>query len=170
MKFKIAVHAIIGIIATCACSAFVEAATSCANVTLRVNIVSEATLSTGTTESLNIKAARNPGISAQKNGVGVAASVRDGSTPATLTMVASNDWENGTDAIPSAAVTATTGDTSCYFSPAVPGTRNKASSDTVVGQGCSGSYTETFNLYLAKSWNCATGNHDIVVTYILAAP
>jgi hypothetical protein len=170
MKFKIAVRAIIGAIAVCMNPAVIDAATSSANVGLRATIISEATLSAGTIESPNIKAGRNPGNAARRSNPGVTANVRAGSTPATLTIVANNDWEDEPGVAPAVAARATGSDTTCYFFPSTPVSRGKPSHDAPLWQGCSGSYSETFNLYLAKNWNCATDNHTVTVTYILTAP
>jgi hypothetical protein len=171
MKFKITVLAMIGIVVSLAGSAFVEAATSSANVTLHVAIASEATLSADTTEFPYNKTRRISGVSTQKSGAGVTANVRMGSSPATLTIVANKDSDTGTEIIPAPLVTATSADRTCYFSPDIPGTQsNKSSPETMGTQGCSGSYTETFDMYLAKSWKCKTGSQTITVTYTLTAP
>ena len=37
-------------------------------------------------------------------------------------------------------------------------------------QGCSASYSESFNWYLAKSWNCDTGKRTVTVIYTLTSP
>lgn len=159
MKLKMIIPATIGIIVGLAGSTLVEAATSSAKVSLRAEIVSEATLNAAA------------GVFAEKSGAGVTANVRNGSSPATLTVAASKDSDTGTETVPVASVTAKTANTTCYFAPDVPVTQRKTSShETVAEQGCSGSYTETFNLYLAKNWKCATGSNNVTVIYTLTAP
>lgn len=156
MKFKITIPAMIGIIVSLAGPVFVEAATSSsARVTMRAEIASRATLSATTTGS-----------------AGVTANVITGSSPATLTVTASNDSGTGTEIIPAASVTATSVNGTCSFSPDVRSAPRTNSSPETMGtqQGCSGSYTETFDMYLAKTWKCAAGSQPVTVTYTLTAP
>lgn len=139
-----------------------QAATRSARVNLRVEIPSRANLSAD--------AGGVSGLSAERSGSGVSASVRAGSSPVTLTLQATHDSGDGIQTVPAAAATATTAAKAAAFPPDQPGARNNASRDSASGQGCSGSYTETFNLYLEKSWSCANGNRPVTLTYTLSAP
>lgn len=148
---------------------FVGAATSSTRVALRAEIVSQATLSTAVTESAGNRRTAIP--AADKRGANVIANARTGSSPVTLTLVACNDSQAGMEIIPAAFVTARKAGEACNFLPADPGKPNRtSSSDPVPEQGCSGSYTETFNLYLSKTSNCATGAQPVTVTYTLSSP
>ncbi|MHC1729622.1 MAG: hypothetical protein AB9866_27080 [Syntrophobacteraceae bacterium] len=76
------------------------------------------------------------------------ARVSSGSVPATLTVSASDDLPAGSNIDPVAAVTARVADASGNMLPAAE------------AWGCLSSYSETFNWYLGKSWNCDTGKES----------
>ncbi|MFZ0929258.1 MAG: hypothetical protein WAN11_11695 [Syntrophobacteraceae bacterium] len=171
MKCKLAILAIFILILRYTGPASVEAATSTAHVTLSVTIppTSQLTLD-DTTLDPNIKLGRGRRILAAQNSAGATATVRGSSTPAILTVAAIDDWMTGTDADPAAAATATVKDASGNLFLAAPDARNETASHTAEGQGCSASYSETFNWYLEKSWNCDTGKRTITVIYTLTSP
>ena len=171
MKCKLAILAIFILILRYTCPASVEAATSTAHVTLSVTIEpsSQLTLNDNSNDP-NIKSAGNRRISAAQNSAGATASVRTGATPAILTVAAIDDLMIGTDLDPSAAVTATVTDASGNLFLAAPTARNETAPRAAPGQGCSASYSETFNWYLEKSWNCDTGKRTVTVIYTLTSP
>jgi hypothetical protein len=87
-----------------------------------------------------------------------------------LTVAAIDDLTTGTDVDPSAAATATVTDASGNLLLAAPAARNEPAPRAAAGQGCSASYSETFNWYLEKSWNCDTGKRTVTVIYTLTSP
>lgn len=101
---------------------------------------------------------------------GATAKVRNEATPAILTVAATNDSMNGSDTDPVAGATATATDPSGNLFLAAPAVRNETVPRATAGQGCSSSYSETFNWYLEKSWNCDTGKRTVTVVYTLTLP
>lgn len=171
MKCKLAILAIFILILRYTGPASLEAATSTATVTLHVTIgpSSQLTLNDNS-NGPNIESGGNRRVSAARNCAGATASVRTGSTPAILTIAARDDLMTGTDADPVAAITATAMDASGNLLLTAPAARNEPVPRSAVGQGCSASYSETFNWYLEKSWNCDTGKRSVTVTYTLTSP
>jgi hypothetical protein len=151
--------------------ASVEAATSTAQVTLSVTIgpSSQLTLNDNS-NGPNIKSGRNRRISATHNSAGATASVRTGAAPAILTVSAINDSMNGSGYDPIAGITATVTDTDGNLFLAAPAARNETGPRAAAGQGCSASYSETFNWYLQKNWNCDAGKRTVTVIYTLTSP
>jgi len=171
MKCKLAILAIFILTLRYTCPASVEAATSTAHVTVSVTIEpsSQLTLNDNSNDP-NIKSSGNRGISGAQNRAGATASVRTGAAPAMLTVAAIDDLTTGTDVDPSAAATATVTDASGNLLLAAPAARNEPAPRAAAGHGCSASYSETFNWYLEKSWNCDTGKRTVTVIYTLASP
>jgi hypothetical protein len=77
---------------------------------------------------------------------------------------------NGSDTDPIAGATATATDPSGNLFLAAPDAGNETVHHAAAGQGCSASYSETFNWYLEKSWNCDTGKRTVTVIYTLTSP
>ncbi len=171
VKCKLAILAISILIPGYAGLAFVEAATSTAHVTLSVTIEPSSQLTLDdTTSDPNIKYGRGRRIPAAQSSAGATASVRTGAALAILTVAASDDLINGSDTDLIAGSTATATDASGGLFLAAPDARNEAVPRNAAGQGCSASYSETFNWYLEKSWNCDTGKRTIKVIYTLTSP
>ncbi|MGO9020397.1 MAG: hypothetical protein ACLQVJ_18830 [Syntrophobacteraceae bacterium] len=158
MKCKLAILAIFILILRYTGPAFVEAATGTARVTITFTVAPSSQLTL------------NDNSNDPNRKSGATAKVRTGTTPAILTVVASDDWMTGTDADPAAAATATVKDASGNLFLAAPDARNETASHTAEGQGCSASYSETFNWYLEKTWNCDTEKRTVKVTYTLTSP
>ncbi|HYA42227.1 MAG TPA: hypothetical protein VEF34_13045 [Syntrophobacteraceae bacterium] len=166
MKSKTAVLAILILFLKYSSPVFVEAATARANVTLHVTIepVSQLTLNGNSNDD------RNSRIGALNDGVGAIANVRPGSTPAILTVTARDDLMKGVDidALSVAGATVTDANGHLFLdAPAAPGETDPAD---VAGTGCTASYSETFNWYLKKNWNCDTGKQTVTIIYTLASP
>ena len=147
----------------------VEAATATETLTINAEVLARATLTLGTA-AINFSDADPdsvPSIAANENPVSVTARVRTaaGSTP-TLTVQASGDLTSGTDTIPISNVTWT-----ASGAPFVGGTMNApvAQSAATFGPG-SGSYTGSFDFFLANSWDYEVGNYTATATYTLTAP
>jgi hypothetical protein len=171
VKCKLAILAISILIPGYAGLAFVEAATSTAHVTLSVTIEPSSQLTLDdTTSDPNIKYGRGRRIPAAQSSAGATAMVRNGATPAILTVAASDDLTNWSDTDPIASATATATDPSGNLFLAAPDSRNEIIHRAAAGQGCSASYSETFNWYLEKSWNCDTGKRTVTVIYTLTSP
>jgi len=171
MKCKLAILTIFMLILRYTGPASVEAATSTAHVTVSVTIgpSSQFTLNENSNDP-NIKSAGNRRVSAAQDSAGAIANVRTGTAPAILTVAAIDDWITGTDADPAAAATATVKDASGNLFLAAPAARNDTAPPAAEGQGCSASYSETFNWYLEKSWSCNTGKRTVTVIYTLTSP
>jgi hypothetical protein len=171
MKYKLACLAIFVLIVRYPGPAFVEAATSTATVTLHVTIgpSSQLTLNDSTADP-SIKFRKGRLISATKFGAGATAGVKTGSTPAILTVAASDDLMTREDNDPTSGVTATVTDTSGNLFLAAPADPNQPANRTAAGQGCSASHSDTFNWYLEKSWNCDSAKHGVTVIYTLTSP
>jgi hypothetical protein len=171
VKCKIAIMAIFIFIPGYTGPVFVEAATSTAHVTVSVTIEPTLQLTLDdTTADPNIKLGRGRRIPAAQSSAGATAMVRNGATPAILTVAANGDLINGSDTDPIAGSTATVTDASGGLFLAAPDARNEAVPRNAAGQGCSASYSETFNWYLEKSWNCDTGKRTVTVIYTLTSP
>jgi hypothetical protein len=137
--------------------AFVGAATSRAVVTLKVRIERSSILTVN----------NDPG----RSGVhGATASVRDASAPAVLTVETTNESADSPDFDPVTGVTARASDAHGNFSPAFPARPDEAAPRPLERQGCLASYSETFNWYLVKTWNCDTGKNSVTVIYTLTSP
>ena len=159
MKCRLVILAIFILIPGYTGPAFVEAATSTAHVTLSVTIEPASQL------TLN----DNPNDPNTKPGA--TAKVRNEATPAILTVAASDNLMNGSDTDPVAGATATATDPNGnLFVAAPPDAQNGTVPRAAAGQGCSASYSETFNWYLEKSWNCDTGKRTVTVIYTLTSP
>jgi hypothetical protein len=171
LKCKLAILAIFILILRYTGPASVEAATSTATVTLHVTIgpSSQLTLNDNS-NGPNIESGGNRRVPAVRDSAGAIASVRTGSTPAILTVAASKDFMTGTEVDPAATVKATVTDASGNLFLPAPAARNEPAPRSAVGQGCSASYSETFNMYLEKSWNCDTGKRSVTVIYTLTSP
>ena len=152
VKCKLAILAMSILIPGYTGPAFVEAATSTAHLTLGVIIEPSSRLTLN--DSSN----------------SATASVRTGAAPAILTVVAGNDSTNGSDSDPIAGSTASATDASGNLLMTAPAARNETFPRSAAGQGCSASYSETFNWYLEKSWNCDTGKRTVTVIYTLTSP
>jgi hypothetical protein len=158
VKCKPAILAMFILIAGYAGPVFVEAATSTARVTLRVTIEAASQLTLNDNSN---------GANAKS---GATASVRNGATPAILTVAAGGDLTNGSDTDPIAGSTATAMDPSGNLFLTAPRAGNETAPRAAEGRGCSASYSETFNWYLEKSWNCDTGKRSVTVIYTLTSP
>ena len=158
MKCKLAILAIFILILRYTGPAFVEAATGTARVTITFTVEPSSQL------TLNDNS-KDPNRKS-----GATAKVRTGTTPAILTVAASDDLITGADADPSAAGLAAVTDRSGNFFLEAPAPRNETDSPAAAGQGCSASYSETFNWYLEKSWKCNTEKRTVKVTYTLTSP
>lgn len=168
MKYKVAIPAILAILMACMGAAYVEAATATATVNLHVTIApsSQLTLNDNSNDP-KANSGGNRRIPAATNRAGATARVSTGTTPAILTVAASNDLMDGTDIDPIAGVTASAKDTSGNLLLAAPAIRDE---DAPGGLGCLTSYSETFNWYMAKSWSCSPGKNTVTVTYTLTSP
>ncbi|MGO9532356.1 MAG: hypothetical protein ACLP3B_14420 [Syntrophobacteraceae bacterium] len=158
VKCKIAIMAIFILFLGYTGPVFVEAATRTAHVTLTFTVESSSRL------TLN-DSSNNPNVKS-----GATASVRSGAAPAILTVAAIDDLTNVSDSDPIAGATATAMDPSGNLFLSPPAARNEAVPRNAAGQGCSASYSETFNWYLEKSWNCDTGKRTVTVIYTLTSP
>jgi hypothetical protein len=158
MKCKLAIHAMFILIAGYTGPAFVEAATRSAYLTLTFTVEpsSQLTLNDNSNDP-NMKS-------------GAIARVRNGATPAILTVTAGGDLMKGSDTDPIAGSTATATDASGNLFLAAPAAGNETVPRAAEGRGCSASYSETFNWYLEKSWNCDTGKRTVTVIYTLTSP
>ncbi|MGC9966822.1 MAG: hypothetical protein ABSE08_15570 [Syntrophobacteraceae bacterium] len=170
MKYKVAIPAILAILMACMGAAYVEAATATATVTLHVTIApsSQLTLNDNSNDP-KPSSGGNRRIPAATNRAGATARVSTASTPAILTVAASNDLMGGADIDPIAGVTASAKDTSGNLLLAAPAIRDE-DAPGAGGVGCLTSYSETFNWYMAKSWSCSPGKNTVTVTYTLTSP
>jgi len=160
LKCKLAILAMFILISGYTGLAFVEAATATSSVHLTLTFTVEPSSQLTLNDNSN-----DPNIKA-----GATARVRNGATPAILTVAANGDLINGSDTDPIAGSTATATDASGGLFLAAPDARNEAVPRNAAGQGCSASYSETFNWYLEKSWNCDTGKRTVTVIYTLTSP
>jgi hypothetical protein len=152
IKSKPAIIAILILLLAFMRPACLQAATSKATATVRVTIESSSRLTLG----------ENP----KKNSAQASASVKDGATPALLTVTAGNDPLD-----PVADATATASDRNGNQFPAVPSSRTETVSRAAsIAQGCSASYSETFYWYLSKNWYCDTGKNSVTVIFTLTSP
>lgn len=157
VKCKLAILAMFILISGYAGPAFVEAATRTARVTLTFTVEPSSRLTLhGNFNDPNVKS-------------GATASVGTGATPAILTVAASDDSMTGSDS-PIARTTATAKDKKGNLFLAAPADRNETVHRAVAHKGCSASYSETFNWYIEKSWNCDTGKRTVTVIYTLTSP
>lgn len=144
------------------------------NVTLSATVASTAklTLSTSTITFPDGDPDIPSPIAALENGAIVTAKVKTGSSAnsATLKVLAADDLKSGSDTIPITNVTSTATNTSGSFFTAGPVTWSKTALGATVGQGNSGSFSGTFNWFLANSWTYATGNYTTTAIYTLTAP
>ncbi len=143
-------------------------ASATTNVTVNSAVGARASLVFGTT-TIGFPDA-DPGtvssIPATQNAVSVTASVRSGSSSvSTLQVQAAGDLTSGSDTIPISNVTWTA--TGAGF---VPGTMNKATAQTAGSWTGPGQRSGSFSYFMANSWNYATGNYSVTVTYTLSAP
>ena len=157
VKCRLAIALILAFLLTSVSAAYVQAATARATVTMNVTILphSQLTLSD------------NPNAT---GGVGATASVQSGSSPAILTVSASNDSMKGMDIDPVAGVTATAADLGGVLLFSAPAARGQTPPGAAAEDGCPASYSETFNWYLTKSWSCSSDKNTVTLTYTLTSP
>lgn len=157
-RFKLAICAILTLLPVYVFATNAQAATSTATVTLRVTIEpsSQLTLDDNSND--------------RKIESGATARVKAGSSPAILTIAPGNDPTGGADIDPVAGVTATARDPSGNLLVAAPDTQGETAHAGAGGEGCLASYSETFNWYMTKRWNCSPGKNTVTVTYTLTSP
>ena len=166
MISRIAILSILALVAACISPAFLEAASSSANVAVSAVILPESSLSATNIDLPDSSRGRNSKSAVTRNRTSVSANVRSGSTsPATLTVVASDESGAGL----SVPVKATVSNSSGNFFPAGPVTWSKTVGVTV-GTGPSGDYAGTFSWALDNSWNYATGTYTATALYTLTSP
>lgn len=143
-------------------------ATASTNVTVNSTVGARASLVFGTTTISfpDADPSSVPSIPASQNAVSVTASVRSGSSSvSTLQVQAAGDMTSGSDTIPISNVTWTA--TGSGF---VAGTMDKTTAQAAGSWTGPGQRTGSFSYFLANSWDYATGNYSVTVTYTLSAP
>lgn len=143
----------------------VEAAGSSARVTLSATVSPASRLTLNNSMVDRSVKIRNGGRTPPC--VVATAQVSSGSSPATLSVSASDYPLNSRKINSVAVVTAAAKDAG---GNTLPVSVYEAVTGSLAAGECLGSFSETFNWYLVKNWNCDTRERSITVIYTLTSP
>ncbi len=144
------------------------AATSPGNVSVTVTISAAAklALSASTVTFANADPDTSPTIPASEGAISITAKAKTATgASVTLTVVAANDLQSGSDTIGITNVKWTAAGTGF-----TPGTMNKTTAQTVASWTGSGNRTGTQSYALTNNWSYPIGVFSTTATYTLTAP
>lgn len=141
-------------------------ATGTVNVSAAVNATAKLTLSTNAVAFADADPDTTPSITATGGAIDVSAKAKTASdSEVTLTVLADGPLTSGSDTIAASAITWTV--TGGGFAAGTLSDVSATSLGTFTGPG-NNSGTQTY--FLENSWEYATGNYTLAITYTLTAP